>query len=144
VLLVVVLVLVVAVAGFGVALARKGKRQFTAQAGGPGLARNAPREWAGAHTPEAKLHRRLAAAATSLSARPLGDAATIEQRVAVEQQILRLDEQLVAVAGDADRVAEIETLVTAVERTVARLAVGGVDLDLLTRGQAELDAGEDR
>jgi hypothetical protein len=144
VILVVVVVLVVAVVGFGVALARKGKRQFAAQAGGPGLAENAPREWAGAHTPEAKLHRRLAAAAKSLAAQPMGDASTIEQRVTIEQQILQLDQHLVAVQGNAEGVAEIETLVGSVERTVAQLATSGLDLEALKRSQAQLDAGEDR
>lgn len=143
-ILIVVVVLVVAIVGFGVALARKGKRQYAEQGGGPGLAQNAPRAWAGAHTPEAKLHRRLAAAAKSLAAQPIGDAATIERRVTIEQQILQLDEHLVAVAGNADSVAEIGALVGTVEQAVTRLATTGVDLDLLKRTQAELDAGEDR
>jgi hypothetical protein len=121
-ILIVVLVLVLAAVGFGVALARKGKRQFAGQAGGPGLAPDAPREWAGAHTPEAKLHRRLATAARSLSSQPMGDAAAIERRVDIEQQILRLDQQLVAVAGNADSVAELEPHVSAVEHAVTQLA----------------------
>jgi hypothetical protein len=144
VVLVVVVVLVIAVVGFGVALARKGKRQYADQAGGPGLAQNAPREWAGAHSPEAKLHRRLAAALKSLNAQPMGDVVAIEQRVTIEQQILQLDEQLVAVAGSADSVAKIAPLVGSVEQAVTQLATSGVDMDLLKRSQAELDAGEDR
>jgi hypothetical protein len=144
VLLVVVVVLVVAVVGFGVALARKGKRKYADQAGGPGLAANTPREWAGAHSPEAKLHRRLAAAAKTLDAQPMGDAVTIEQRVTIEQQILQLDEQLVAVAGNPGGVAELVPLVTSVERAVTQLATTGVNLDLLKHTQVELDAGEDR
>jgi hypothetical protein len=146
-ILVVVLVLLVAVAGFGVALARKGKRQFAARAGGPGLAPDAPREWAGAHSPEAKLHRRLAATARSLDAQPAGDAVTIERRVTIEQQILQIDQQLVAVAtapgpGKADGIAQLEKLVDTVERAAAQLATTGVDMDMLKRNQAELDAGE--
>jgi hypothetical protein len=143
VILVVVVVLVAAAVGFGVALARKGKRQFAAQGGGPGLAENAPREWAGAHTPEAKLHRRLAAAAKSLAAQPMGDAAAIEHRVTIEQQILQLDQHLVAAAGNAASVAEIEPLVTSVEQTVAQLTTSGLDLETLKRAQAQLEAGED-
>jgi len=146
VLLVVVLVVVVAAVGFAVALARKGKRQFEARTGGPGLAPNAPREWAGAHSPAAKLHRRLAAAARALDAQPMGDAVTIEQRVTIEQQILQLDQRLVAVAtvpGDtAGGVAGLEPLVGAVERAVAQRATTGVDMDMLMHNQAELDAGE--
>jgi hypothetical protein len=144
VLLVVVLVVVLAAVGFAVALARKGKRQFEARTGGPGLAPNAPREWAGAHSPEAKLHRRLAAAARSLDAQPMGDAVTIEQRVTIEQQILQLDQQLVAAATvpGATGGAGLEPLVSAIERAVAQLATTGVDMDMLMRNQAELDAGE--
>ena len=146
-ILVVVVVVLVAAVGFGVALARKGKRQFAERTGGPGLAPNAPREWLGAHSPEAKLHRRLAAAARSLDAQPIGDAVTIEQRVTIEQQILQTDQQLVAVAtapgtGKADGLSEIETLVDTVEQAVAQLAATGVDMDMLKRNQAELDAGE--
>lgn len=142
VLVVVVLVVVVAVVGFAIALARKGKRQFEARTGGPGLAPDAPREWAGAHSPEAKLHRRLAAAARALDAQPPGDAMTIEQRVTIEQQILQLDQQLVAVASTSGDVAGLEPLVGTVERAVTQLATTGVDMDLLLRNQAELDAGE--
>jgi hypothetical protein len=132
VLLVVALVVVLAAVGFTVALARKGKRQFEAQGTGPGLAPNAPREWSGAHSPEAKLHRRLATAARNLSAQPLGDAAGIEQRVTIEQQIRQLDEHLVAVAGipgpdTAARVADLEPQVTSVERAVADLATKGIE-----------------
>jgi hypothetical protein len=147
VLLIVGLLVVIGAVGFFVALARKGKRQFEARTGGPGLAPNAPREWAGAHSPEAKLHRRLAAAARSLDAQPLGDAMTIEQRVTIEQQILQLDQQLVAVAtvpgpGTPDSLAEIAKLVGSLEDAVSQLATTGVDMDQLQRNQARLDAGE--
>ncbi len=139
-ILVVVLVVVIAAAGFAVALARKGKRQFEAQAAGPGLADGAPREWAGAHSPEAKLHRRLAAAARTLSAQPLGDAAAIERRVTVQQQILELDQHLVAVAAvpnanTAHSVAGLEPRVTSVEQAVAQLATPSLE----PLGQPELD-----
>ena len=130
VLLVIAVVVVLAVVGFAVALARKGKSQFEAQGTGPGLDPNAPREWSGAHSPEAKLHRRLAAAARDLSAQPLGDAAAIEQRVTVEQQILRLDQHLVTVARGPDaaaKVAELEPRVASVERAVADLAAAGIE-----------------
>jgi hypothetical protein len=147
VLLIVGLVVVAAVVLFGVALARRGKRQFEARTGGPGLAPNAPREWAGQHTREAKLHRRIAAAARSLDAQPLGDAVTIEQRVTIEQQILQLDQQLVAVAGvpgpgTPAALGEIEALVTSLEEAVSQLATTGVDMDQLQRNQARLDSAD--
>jgi hypothetical protein len=145
-ILIVALVLVVAAVGFAVALARKGKRQFDQRASGTGLAPNAPREWAGAHSPEAKLHRRLAAAARALDAQPHGDVVTIEQRVTIQQQILQIDQQLVAVAtapGDhAGGVARFESLVDSVERAVAQLAVSGVDVDTIEHIRTQLDTGE--
>jgi hypothetical protein len=117
---------------FAIALARKGKRQYEAQATGPGLSLDAPPEWAGAHSPEAKLHRRLATAAQTLSAHPLGDAAAIEQRVTIEQQIQQLDQYLVAVAAArgpdaATSIAALEPDVTSVERAVATLATASLD-----------------
>lgn len=143
VIVVLVVVVVLAVAGFAVALATKGKRQAAA-ALGSGLAAGVPREWAGAHSPEAKLHRRLVAAAGSLSAQPLGDAAAIERRVAVEQQLRQLDEQLVMAAavpepGRRDAVAKLEPLVAAAESSVAALASGRLEIDEVTRTQKELD-----
>ncbi|GAB3451330.1 hypothetical protein [Actinophytocola sediminis] len=143
-LVVVIVLVVLGVLGFAVALARKGRRRATEALT---LAPGAPREWAGAHSPEAKLHRRLVAAARSLAALPLGNAAEIEHRVTVEQQIRQLDEQLVAAAAvpqpqrDA-AVAQIEPLVSAVETSAAGIAAGRVDLELLRRTQAELEAGD--
>jgi hypothetical protein len=147
IVVIIVLVLLGAV-GFAVALAGKGKRRAKEALGlSPALATDVPREWAGAHSPEAKMHRRLAAAAKSLSGQPLGDAVEIEKRVTVEQQILQLDEQLVAAAAvpgpkKTQLLAEIEPLVAAVESTVANVAGGRVEMDQLKRTQAELDAGE--
>jgi hypothetical protein len=147
--IVVVLVLVVlGVAAFAVALASKGKRRAKEALGlSPALAANVPREWALQHSPEAKLHRRLAAAGNSLSGQPMGDASEIEKRVAVEQQILQLDEQLVAAAAvpgprKAQLLAELEPLVSAVESSVAGFAAGRVEMTELKRTQAELDSGE--
>ena len=145
--LVVLVVVLLVVIGF-VALASRGKRRAKEALGlSPALAKDVPREWAGAHSPEARMHRRLAAAAKSLSGQPMGDAVEIEKRVAVEQQILQLDEQLVAAAvvpgpRKLELLAELEPLVAAVESSVADSAVGHVEMDQLKRTQAELDAGE--
>ena len=143
VIVVLVVVVLVAAAGFAVALAAKGRRR-AAESLGTGLAANVPREWAGAHSPEAKLHRRLVAAARSLSAQPLGDATGIERRVAVEQQLRELDEQLVTAAAvpqpaRGEALARIEPLVAAAESAVAAIASGRVDLEHLERGQQDLD-----
>ncbi len=140
VIVVLVVVILAAVIGFVVALAVKGRRR-AAESLGTGLAAHVPPEWAGAHSTEAKLHRRLVAAARSLSAQPLGDAAQIERRVAVEQQLREVDEQLVAAAtvsepARGDALAKIEPLVAAAESSVAAMTRGRVDLE---RGQKELD-----
>lgn len=142
-ILVVLVVVMVAVGVFAYALVNKGRRQ-AAKALGAGLAANVPPEWAGAHSPEAKLHRRLVVAARMLSDQPLGDAAAIERRVAVEQQLRQLDEQLVVAAavpdpGRRDAVAKLERLVTAAESSVAALASGRLEIDEVTRTQKELD-----
>jgi hypothetical protein len=136
-------VVLVAVGVFAYALVNKGRRQ-AAKALGSGLAPNVPPEWAGAHSPEAKLHRRLVVAARMLSDQPLGDAAQIEERVAIEQRLRQLDEQLVAAAAvprpERDGlVARIEPLVTEAEAAVARLATGRLDLDQFERDRKDLD-----
>jgi hypothetical protein len=73
------------------------------------------------------MHRRLVGLATSLAAVPLGDAASIERRSAVEQRIQQLDQRLisVALAPDAargDAVAALEPEVAAAEAEVGALA----------------------
>jgi hypothetical protein len=150
VIVVVIVVVVLAVGWFALALAGKGKRRAKEALGlSPALAPNVPREWAGAHSPEAKLHRRLAAAAKSVAGQPFGDAVEIEKRVAVEQQILQLDEQLVAAAAvpgsrRTELIAELEPLVAAVESSAAGIASGRVELDHLKRTQAELDGDSNK
>jgi hypothetical protein len=136
-------VVFVAVGVFAYALVNKGRRQ-AAKALGAGLAANVPPEWAGAHSPEAKLHRRLVVAARMLSDQPLGDVAAIERRVAVEQQLRELDEQLVVAAAVSepargDALARIEPLVTAAESAVAAIVSGRLDFEQLERGQKDLD-----
>lgn len=146
VLVVVIVVVLLAVVGFAVALASNGKRRAKEALGlSPALAKNVPPEWAGAHSPEAKLHRRLAAAAKALTGQPMGDATEIEKRVAVEQQILQLDEQLVAATAvpgprKAELIAELAPLVSAVEASVTDSATGRVEIEQLKKNQADLDS----
>ena len=88
----------------------------------------APRDWAFAQSPEAKLHRRLTSLARTLIALPLGDAPSIERRSAVEQRIRELDTRLIAlaVAPDAarrDAVSALAPEVDAAETEVGTLAV---------------------
>lgn len=158
--------LVVAAAVVGaVALAVTSRRQYrAANEVIPGRPTNAPASWAGAHTPEARLHRRLADVVAALRAHPLLDEGTgrLEARVALEEQVAAIDEQLVAVAAlpqhvRAEPLAGVERQVVAVEQAAATLAAAGgaadspaaierqVDdvrrqLDDLARIRAELDA----
>jgi uncharacterized membrane protein len=127
VLLVVVLV-VVGVVVYAVALTRRSKAQLAAGVESPpGMPPGAPAEWAGQHTPEAKMHRRLISLARSLAAIPLGGAVEIERRVAIEQRIRQLDQQLIGLASvpEAARregTAALESEVAAAEAAVGALA----------------------
>lgn len=164
-LLVLVGALVVAAVAVGaVALAVTSKRQYrAANEVIPGRPTNAPASWAGAHTPEARLHRRLADVVTALRSHPLLEEGTgrLEARVAIEEQVAAIDEQLVAAAALPERVraeplAQVERQVEAVEQAAATLVGAGTadgpaaieqqvddvrrQLDDLARIRAELDA----
>jgi hypothetical protein len=128
--LLVPLIIIAAGSVFVVALARRSKRQLAANLEvPPGMPAGAPREWAGSHTPEAKMHRRLLGMARTLAAVPLGDAAAIERRVDVERRIQELDGRLIALAAAPDEarraaVSALEPEVATADNEVAALAVG--------------------
>jgi len=66
----------------------------------PGVATSAPKAWAGAHSPEARLHRRLRDAMTALrSNRALDEPALAPVREALEREALAVDDRLVAAAA---------------------------------------------
>jgi hypothetical protein len=96
----------------------------------PGTATRAPAEWAGAHSPEARLHRRLRDAVAALRANPATeDAWRMDARLSLEQQALVVDERLIAVAALPDRVrgeplAAVSAAVDAVEAAVASYVAG--------------------
>lgn len=116
------------IVAFGVALTVRSKREFAKQNEVvPGTASSAPASWAGAHSPEAKLHRRLGAAVRAAHGNPrlveLGLAAQTKQ---IEVEALAIDERLVAAAGlpvshRTAAVAEFEPQVAALEDVVAAL-----------------------
>ena len=88
----------------------------------PGTPTRAPIGWAGAHSPEATMHRRLRAAVEA--ARAQGTAGSAEVTQAVERGALEIDEQLIAAAAlpEAHRaaaIAAIEPSVVALENAVA-------------------------
>ena len=115
---------------FGLALARRGREGYAAQGEIiPGVPSEAPAEWAGAHSREAKLHRRLGDAVRALRAqeRLEEDVAALELRVELEQHALAVDRRLIAAAAlpasQRDRaLAEVEVSVAAVEEAAADLA----------------------
>lgn len=128
-------VAVVAVVGFGVALAVRSKQDFAAQNEVvPGVKSPAPASWAGAHTPEAKLHRRLKAAVLAARANPrLVELGLADRTRQIETDAMAIDERLVASAAlperqRADAVAKFDPVVTALEDAVTALVQSvGVD-----------------
>ena len=129
--LVVLLVLVVSAVVAATVVVRTNKRKFAeANVIVPGTDTKAPAEWAGAHTPEARLHRRLRDAVTAVRANPaMEDAFMMDARVSLEQQALAVDERLIAVAALPERVrsepmASVAAAVDAVEAAVAALVAG--------------------
>lgn len=143
VLLVVLLVIAGVVAG-GVALARSSRDKYhSANEVVPGTPTRAPKEWAGAHTAEARLHRRLRDAVAALRANPaLDDLAFHEARMMVEQEALAVDDRLVAVAAlppqrRNERLQPVAEAVEAIESVVAEM----VDVSTATADtSAALDA----
>lgn len=125
----------------------------------PGVTSPAPVAWAGAHSPEARLHRRLRDAVRAMRAQPAVAGPAEDLRGDLERAALALDEHLVAVAAlpPATRsapLARVDEAVAGLEEAAAMWgarAVGGVDdgstlvdgvrlrLRLLDQARAELD-----
>lgn len=144
-LLVLVLVLVAAVGVAGAMVVRAQTRSFAAANElVPGTPTRAPAAWAGAHTPEARLHRRLRDAVAGLRANPaLEDAWALDARVALEQHALAVDERLIAVSALPERLraeplVEVASAVEAVEAAVASYITGPAQRDGLDRAMAEV------
>jgi hypothetical protein len=114
----------------------------------PGTSTTAPAEWAGAHTPEALLHRRLRDAVTALRADPeLDSAGLLQARVTLEQHALTVDQRLVAVAALPERLraeplAAVTAAVDALEQAVASLASARAGSDAHALEAAVRDANE--
>ncbi len=93
----------------------------------PGVATQAPKGWAGAHSTEAKLHRRLRDAVTALrSNAALDDPAMTGIRESIQDEALAVDERLIAVAALPGRtrdepLADVERAVEAIETVVAEV-----------------------
>ena len=91
----------------------------------PGVATKAPKAWAGAHSVEARLHRRLRDSMTALRANPtLDEPALVDVREALQREALAIDDQLVAAAALPPRVRDepLRQVTTAVESVEAAVA----------------------
>ncbi|MGI9019003.1 MAG: hypothetical protein ACR2HR_18190 [Euzebya sp.] len=134
VVLILIVLAVIAVAGMGafaVALSRNGARRFAEQNEIlPGVASTAPAEWAGSHSPEAKMHRRLGQAVKAMRAQGAlhtEDVTHLELRVELEQHALACDRRLIAAAalpvGHREQaLAQLEVSVSAIESATGDLA----------------------
>ena len=144
---VVVLVLFIASAVVAATVVVRAQRKKFAEANVvvPGTSTKAPAAWAGAHTPEARLHRRLRDAVAAVRANPaMEDAFMMDARVSLEQQALAVDERLIAVAAlpegvRAEPLASVSAAVEAVEAAVAQLAAGPESKSGLERAMADVD-----
>ncbi len=91
----------------------------------PGVPTNAPKEWAGAHTSEARMHRRLRDAVAALRSNASLDAPDMAPiRSDIEAQALAVDERLIAAAALSkphreEPLRQIEDAVQAIEAAVA-------------------------
>ena len=142
---VVLLLVVVSAVVAASVVVRTQKRNFAeANVVVPGTDTKAPAEWAGAHTPEARLHRRLRDAVAAVRANPaMEDAFMMDARVSLEQQALAVDERLIAVAAlpegvRAEPMASVSAAVDAVEAAVAALASGPEGRSSLDQAMTEV------
>jgi hypothetical protein len=144
---VVLLLFVVSAAVAATVVVRTQKRKFAeANVIVPGTTTKAPAEWAGAHTPEARLHRRLRDAVAAVRANPaMEDAFMMDARVSLEQQALAVDERLIAVAAlpegvRSEPLASVAAAVDAVEAAVAALVSGPQARSSLDQAMTEVAA----
>lgn len=122
---------VAAIVGFGVALAVRSKQEFAEQNQVvPGRPSPAPANWAGAHTREAKLHRRLGDAVKGAHENPrFVELGLAPQMAQIDAQALAIDERLVAAAALPEShknpaLDAIEAHVVELEQTIADLVMG--------------------
>lgn len=125
-----VVLVVAAVAAVVAGYARRQRAAFVrANEVVPGVASDAPPAWAGDHSPEARLHRRLRDAVAAMHANPASiEPGLFEVRSAVEAEALVIDRHLVAVAALPERLragplAGATRAVGSLEDTVAAAAV---------------------
>lgn len=105
----------------------------------PGVPSPAPVEWAGAHSPEARLHRRLGESVRSMrTLAALGSGAWAVQRHAFDEEALRIEQHLIAAAAvstpdRAEHIGAVAVLVDRYDEAVAELLLAG-------RSESNLDS----
>lgn len=119
-----------AVVAVGVAVAAVARDRRRRNQVVPGTDTGAPASWAGAHTPEARLHRRLRDAVRAVRSVADPDGSLLAARVEVERAAVAVDEHLVALAALPERE-------TAGRMPVARAAVAAIE----SAAAAVADAG---
>jgi hypothetical protein len=130
ILALVALAVVAAGGAYVVALARSSRRHVDDYRHVvPGIGPAAPQEWAGAHSPEAKLHRRIRDAVKAAHAQSGASAGALAQ---LDQAAVALDQRLIGAAALPDRhrpgaIAEVAPLVDRFEDGVAELAHASPD-----------------
>ncbi len=165
--LVAVLLVVVVAAGLGGAALLVGAQRVKQNARrsqeiAPGQRSAAPLGWAGAHTPEAKLHRRLGEAMSGLRSSTDDDALVSANVTVVEREALKIEQQLIAASHLAERlkgpaISELSQAVDQIENVSAQLIQRSAELSagdvraqlddlsqrlaLLDEARAELDEG---
>jgi hypothetical protein len=96
------LLVVLVAAALAVVLGRRSRALRAArQPVVPGMPTGAPAEWAQAHTPQARMHRRLLELALEVHQLPLPDDA-MDRAVAAQNRIAELDSRLIAVGAGPD------------------------------------------
>ena len=143
------LAVVGSIIAFGVALTVRSKKDFNdANEVVPGIKSAAPASWAGAHSPEAKLHRRLGDAVRAVRNNPrLVELGLAAQTKRIESEALAIDDRLVAAAGlpashRTEAVTALEPHVVALEDAVATLVTSttiGQSKELLEQVVSEAD-----
>ncbi len=140
-----------AVVGFAVLLAVRSKREFAEQNQVvPGRPSPAPASWAGAHSREAKLHRRLGDAVRGARQNPrFVELGLAPQMQAIEAEAMAIDERLVGAAGlpTAHRDAAIDPLeqhVVDLEQAIADLVTSISVADSKVQLEAAVSAADIR
>ncbi|MFT4656865.1 MAG: hypothetical protein ACJAXA_003325 [Candidatus Aldehydirespiratoraceae bacterium] len=149
-IIVALLVLSIAAVGvFSVMLAARSKKEFAEQNEVvPGQKSPAPASWAGAHSREAKLHRRLGDAVRGARANPrFVELGLASQMNTIEAEALAIDERLVAAASlprshKEPAIDDLEAHVDELESTIAEMVTSVTVADSKDQLEAAVSAAD--